>query len=419
MIAPVTQVTRNPAKARTDMQSRDCKTMIRTLFAATATAAIALATPAAAQTVRMDPVDALAGYYEALEAQVELPVAPPTRVLEGTTALTRIAFGSCNQEHLSQAYWSVIGREKPQAFLFIGDNVYGDTGWTGDAALTSLRQSYAKQATHPEFRAFREAVPMLATWDDHDYGLNDAGGSFVLKGWAETIFETFWQSSPEVRSRPGVYESRMVGPEGRRTQIIMLDTRYFRSDMARMPYSRERAPLGVYPPNDDPATTVLGAEQWAWLQQELARPADLRMIVSSYQVLTEAHNFESWENFPHERARLLEMLGSRNGGGVVLLSGDRHAGGLYTEDVNGEAVWEITSSSLNFAFGNTADNTAREPDPRRVSDMIAEENYGLIDIDWRAKSFTLTLKGNSGEERASRTVRWSQPSIEDGPRIMR
>lgn len=390
--------------------------MIRTLLAATAT--LALASPVVAQEVTMDPVDALAGYYQALEAQSELPVAPPTRVLEGNTPLTRIAFGSCNHEHLSQGYWGVIGRENPQAFLFIGDNVYGDTGWTGDAALTSLQQSYAKQSTHPEFRAFREAVPMLATWDDHDFGLNDAGGSFALKGWAETIFETYWQSTPEVRARPGIYDSRIVGPEGRRTQIIMLDTRYFRSDMARMEWSRQRPPLGVYLPNEDESTTVLGEEQWAWLQQELAKPADFRMIVSSIQVLTEAHNYESWENFPHERARLLDMIGARNGGGVVLLSGDRHAGGIYTEDVNGEEMWEITSSSLNFAFGNTADNTAREPDPRRVTDFIAEENYGLVDIDWDAKRVTMTLKGDSGEERATRTVAWSQPSISDAPLIM-
>ena len=260
---------------------------------------------------------------------------------------------------------------------------------------------------------------MLATWDDHDYGLNDAGGSFALKGWAETIFETYWGSSDEVRARPGVYDSLIVGPEGQRTQIIMLDTRYFRSDMARMEWSRERPPLGVYLPNEDEDATVLGAEQWAWLQQELAKPADLRVIVSSYQVLTEAHNYESWENFPHERERLLEMIGARNGGGVVMLSGDRHAGGIYTEEVNGEDLWEITSSSLNFAFGNTADNTAREPDPRRVTDFIAEENYGLIDIDWRGRSLTMVLKGNAGEERASRTVRWSEPGIDDAPRIMR
>jgi len=395
--------------------------MIRTLLAAAGALALsgALASAATAQSVAMDPVDALEGYYAALEREIDLPVAPPTPMLARGTALTRIAFGSCNQEHLSQDYWTVIGRENPQAFLFIGDNVYGDTGWTGDAALTSLRESYALQSTHPQFQAFRAAVPMLATWDDHDYGLNDAGGSFALKGWAETIFETYWGSSDEVRARPGVYDSLIVGPEGQRTQIIMLDTRYFRSDMARMEWSRERPPLGVYLPNEDEDATVLGAEQWAWLQQELAKPADLRVIVSSYQVLTEAHNYESWENFPHERERLLEMIGARNGGGVVMLSGDRHAGGIYTEEVNGEDLWEITSSSLNFAFGNTADNTAREPDPRRVTDFIAEENYGLIDIDWRGRSLTMVLKGNAGEERASRTVRWSEPGIDDAPRIMR
>lgn len=394
--------------------------MTRRLLAATATAAVlaTLATPAAAQGVQMTPVDALRGYYDALEEQVDLPVAPPTRVLEGNVPLTRIAFGSCNQEHLSQDYWGVIGRENPQAFLFIGDNVYGDTGWDGDAGLATLRASYARQASHEQFRAFREAVPMLATWDDHDYGLNDAGGEFAFKAWAETIFETFWQSPPEVRARPGIYHSEIVGPEGQRTQIIMLDTRYFRSDLDRMAWSRERPPLGGYLPTGDPGATMLGEEQWAWLQAELAKPADLRLVVSSIQVLTEAHNYESWENMPRERARLLEMLGDRNGGGVVLLSGDRHSGGIYTERVGGEDMWEITSSSLNFSFGDWVEATAREPDPRRVTAFFSQENYGLVDIDWDAQAFTMTIKGDDGETLATRTVRWSEPSISDAPLIM-
>lgn len=380
--------------------------MIRTFLAATALTA--LASPVASQSVQMDASDALAGYYDALERRVDLPVAPPTPMLSVEAALTRIAFGSCNSEHRDQEIWQVIANEHPQAFLLIGDNVYGDTNWTGDAGLSTLRASYAKQASHPEFQKFRAAIPMLTTWDDHDYGFNDGGGSFAFKSWAETIYETFWQSSPEVRSRPGIYESRMVGPEGQRTQIILLDTRYFRSDLDRMPYSEERRPLGSYRPTPDTDRTMLGGAQWAWLEQELAKPADLRLVVSSIQVLTEAHDYESWENLPHERARLLRMIGARNGGGVVLLSGDRHAAGLYTEEVVGEDMWEITSSSLNLAFNDTESNTAREPDPRRVTDFISEENYGVIDIDWRAKAFTLTLKGNRGEERASRTVRWTR-----------
>ena len=161
----------------------------------------------------------------------------------------------------------------------------------------------------------------MATWDDHDFGLNDAGGSFPMRRWAETLFETFWASSEAVRSRPGIYESTITGPEGKRVQVILLDTRFFRSDLKRAEWTKDRPPLGGYVPDDNPAKTVLGAEQWAWLKAELAKPADLRIVVSSTQVITQAHQFEGWTNFPAERAKLLDLLAGREASGLVMLSG--------------------------------------------------------------------------------------------------
>lgn len=359
--------------------------------------------------VGVTPDDLLVPYYTALKSQIDLPVAPANASLAPDTAITRLAFGSCNHQSRSQEYWNVIAGDNPQAFLFIGDNNYGDQGWDGDPSLPTLRAAYTKQAATPELASFRAQVPMMITWDDHDYGMNDAGGNFAYRQWSETLFETFWGSTSEVQSRPGIYDSRMVGPEGQRTQIILLDTRYFRSPMNRMGYTPERPPLGVYLPNEDPAATMLGAQQWEWLKVELAKPADFRIIASSIQVLTDAHNYEGWLNFPLEREKLYMMLAGREDSGMVLLSGDRHAGGIYTEApeaAGGETLWELTSSSLNFSFSTTERNTAREPDARRVTDFISEENYGLIDIDWKARTFTMTMNGNTGEEIVTRTVEW-------------
>lgn len=389
---------------------------MRTLLAAIP---LLLATPLAAQdaTIEAGPSDFLEGYYAKLREQVTLPVAPPAAPMPSTVAtLTRIAFGSCNHQSGSQHMWEKIAATSPDLFLLIGDNVYGDQQWTGDAALTTLRDAYALQSSHPEFADFRATVPMMTTWDDHDFGFNDGGASFAFKGWAEDIYETYWDASPQVRARPGVYESRMFGNAGRTVQVIMLDTRFFRSDLDR---AEVRTPLGVYPASEDPAKTMLGAAQWAWLGQELAKPADLRILVSSIQVLTDAHDYEAWETMPLERRKLYEMLEGREESGLVILSGDRHAGGIYTDTpiAAGEQLWELTSSSLNRAFASTADNTAREPDPRRLTDFISEENFGLVEIDWQAKQVTLKLLGNAGEERASESFSW-EPPISDAPLIM-
>lgn len=392
--------------------------MRRSLLAATALVAAGLAAaPLLADnhapdsdvpvSVSLTPDQLLAPYYAELREKVSMPEAGPNPALSPATALTRIAFGSCNHQSAPQAYWAQIAAQNPQLFLMIGDNVYGDNAWDADAGLESLRQSYLLQASHPEFRDFRAKFPMMATWDDHDFGLNDAGGSFPMRRWGEALFESFWGSSDTVRGRDGVYDSTITGPEGKRVQVILLDTRFFRSDLKRAEWSKERPPLGGYLPDDNPAKTVLGAAQWAWLKAELAKPADLRIVVSSTQVITQAHQFEGWTNFPAERAKLLDLLAGREDSGLVLLSGDRHAAGVYRTEHGGETFWELTSSSLNLAFGNdTERSTAREPDPTRVTKFFPVENYGLVDIDWKAKRLTMVLKDATSNTLAEQSFNW-------------
>ncbi len=391
--------------------------MRQSLFAATILAATSIiagpvladnhaATSDVPAAVSLTPDQLLAPYYAELRKQVSMPQAGPNPALAPATTLTRIAVGSCNHQSAPQHMWAQIALANPQLFLMIGDNVYGDTGWDADAGLESLRSAYALQASHPEFADFRAKYPMMATWDDHDFGLNDAGGNFPMRRWGEELFETFWGSSDAVRSRSGVYESSITGPEGRRVQVILLDTRFFRSDLKQMAWSKDRPPLGGYLPDDSPAKTVLGTEQWAWLQQELAKPADLRVLVSSTQVITQAHQFEGWTNFPAQRTKLLDLLADREESGLVILTGDRHSGGVYKTEHRGETMWEMTSSSLNLAFGDVEKNTAKEPDASRVTPFFGIENYGLIDIDWQAKAVTMTLKGNDSGTLAEQTFKW-------------
>lgn len=339
--------------------------------------------------------EALRPYYGALTT--ELPKAPPSAPLSADTVITRFAFGSCVNENRDMTFWDVIAAQKPQAFLLIGDNVYGDTRPTNSADIPTLAASYKKLNSRVEFDRFRRNIPMMTTWDDHDYGANDAGGSFAFKEWAEKVYESYWGASDEVKSRPGVYESRIVGPAGRRVQFIMLDGRFFRSDLATMPYRDPAPTLGWYIPNMDVKATILGSTQWDWLAQELDKPADVRFIISSTQVVTDAHNFEGWTNFPKERDRLYAMLGNKGINNAVFLTGDRHAGGFYKTNAPGlsKPLWDFTSSSLNFAFGK-GDIGDREPDPRRTGGLWGIPNFGQIDIDWTAKKVTMTLRKDDG-----------------------
>jgi len=339
--------------------------------------------------------EALRPYYASLD--VKLPSAAPNPALASDTVITRFAFGSCVNENRDMRFWDVIAAQKPQAFLLIGDNVYGDTRPTNGADIPTLAASYRKLTSRVEFDRFRRSVPMMTAWDDHDYGANDAGGSFAFKEWAEKVYETYWGASDEVKSRPGVYESRIVGPQGKRVQFIMLDGRYFRSDLATMPYRDPGPSLGWYIPNMDAKATILGDAQWAWLEQELEKPADLRFIISSTQVITDAHNFEGWTNFPKERDRLYALLANKSVNNAIFLTGDRHSGGFYKTEIPGlsKPLWDFTSSSLNFAFGK-GDGGDREPDPRRTGGFWGIPNFGQIDIDWNTKKVMMTLRKDDG-----------------------
>ena len=315
-----------------------------------------------------------------------------------TPPLTRIAFGSCADEDRPQPIWDAVLSYRPQLFIFAGDNVYGDVRGGRDVAeaelIDSLKESYEAADRVPGMSRLRQSVPHLAVWDDHDYGRNDAGADFAGRHEAQTLFADFWRLAPDDprRGREGLYHAAAYGPAGQRVQVILLDTRFFRSPLR--PTDQRNAPgRERYLPDPDPAKTMLGEAQWAWLAERLREPADLRLVVSSIQVVAEGHGWERWGNLPRERARLFDLIGASGANGVVLLSGDRHVGGLYREPAGGPyPLTEITSSGINQVFpGN------REAGPNRLGAVYGAANFGTIDIDWWERTVTLALRGENGE----------------------
>jgi len=314
--------------------------------------------------------------------------------------LTRIAFGSCADQNQQQPIWSRIFAYDPELFIFAGDNVYGDDR---SGTLKELRGAYARAAKNPTIRRLRATRPVLATWDDHDFGMNDAGRDFPNKWTSQELFLTHWGVADDDprRERDGVYHEATFGPEGQRIQIILLDTRFFRSSLK---VTDDRGAVGKerYMPDSDPDKTMLGEAQWAWLRKQLLKPAELRLIVSSIQVLAQGHGFERWGNFPRERQKLFELVKETEANGVIFLSGDRHIGALYrkTDDALYD-FYEITSSGINRSY-----RSADEPGPLRLGDMYRRENFGSIDIDWPAGVVTLAVRDMNG-----RQVRRSSISI--------
>lgn len=331
--------------------------------------------------------------------------------LDASKTLSRIVFASCAQQNEDQSMWDRVVAENGDLVLYIGDNVYGDVR-SNDAALPELKAAYMRLADSAPFARVRAGAPMLTTWDDHDYGLNDAGGDYRYKEQSEKLFEYVWDVKDERAERPGVYQAWTIGEAGQRVQIIMLDTRFFRSALKP---TDEQGARGKerWLPDADPSKTMLGEAQWAWLEAELKQPADLRLLVSSIQVLSEGHGWEAWREFPLEREKLYDVIERSGARDVMILSGDRHSAALYERsDVIGYPLFEATSSSINLPAAKwraESGDTYVEQDPNRLGAMIYDANYGVIDIDWTAKTAAVNIRGAGGETYLSAARAFGRP----------
>lgn len=310
--------------------------------------------------------------------------------------LSRIAFGSCAKENKPQPIWHSITDTKPQLFLFIGDNIYADT-----QDMNLMWKKYQMLGSKPGYQKLKNSCRIVATWDDHDYGANDVGVEYPKKKESQQLFLDFFgvpKDSPR-RKRAGVYHAEIIGPVGKRVQIILLDTRYFRSRLKNGGQKSEPGEgiSGPYLPDDDKKKTVLGKAQWKWLEEQLGKPAELRIVASSIQVIANEHNWEKWGNFPHERKRLFDLIGRTKANGVVFISGDRHKAEIsrHDETAVGYPIYDVTSSSLNQPSGvktKTGVRWGNEINPHRVGLMYFETNFGIIDVDWSKSSPLIRLQ---------------------------
>lgn len=317
--------------------------------------------------------------------------------------LQHIVFGSC----LDQVQHPMLDRTLTlpmDLFLFMGDNIYADT-----EDMAKMRAKYIALNESSFFQGLRSKTPILATWDDHDFGINDGGGDYPKKKESQKEFLD-WLNEPSgsaLRKQEGVYQARTFGPVGKRTQVILLDTRYFRSPLKRVP-KEQGSNGGTSVPTDDVTTTMLGEAQWNWLKKALKEPAELRLIVSSIQFASAASGSESWANFPHEQKRLVKLIAETQANGALFLSGDRHwcEMSALTQDVP-YPLYDFTASSM------TQIHKRGTPTPnanRHLPKTFHQPNVGTLDIDWAAADPTLTLRilDVEGKSQIEKTLRLSE-----------
>lgn len=296
-----------------------------------------------------------------------------------------IAFGSCNNQNLRNPFWHEIIRTKPNVWIWGGDNIYADT-----SNLSQMKKEYAIQWQQPNYKEFAESIPILGIWDDHDYGLNDGGYNFSIKRESQQVFLDFLQvpSNDDRRNKDGIYHSQSYSTQKGIIKVILLDTRFFRTELTVDP---DTNPLKIYKPNNYGKGTILGKKQWQWLETELNESnADFNIIVSSIQFLSSEHGWEKWNNFPHELDRLKKLLKESIAKRIILLSGDRHMSEFSrVKTKNNNFLVDFTSSGLT----HTTTDFDNEYNPNRIGEVINVKNFGLLKFNFDPMTVTFQMVG--------------------------
>jgi alkaline phosphatase D len=266
----------------------------------------------------------------------------------------RIALLGCHKQFEPAPALSKYLEAEPDLCLWIGDNIYADT----ETDITFVERCYAALAAKPAFQQLYERYPLAATWDDHDFGLNDAGKEYALKEQTKALFREFWGLEEKIPAeRDGIYYAEYIPVGEKVLQLIMLDVRYNR---------------------DEPQTDgdVLGEPQWAWLENELKQPADLRLISSGFQILLdERAGSETWAKFPSARERLFNLIRTSKAENVIFYTGDQH----YGEVNRLSGALDFDAIELQFAGINQIEDP--EWNPLRVANAItSKHSYALLDL---------------------------------------
>lgn len=231
----------------------------------------------------------------------------------GAGGARRIAFGSCSKDD-EQPVFDTIRALAPDAFLFVGDNHYGNT-----ADLDALRQWYRWAHSRGGRDLLMSEAMVLSTWDDHDYTGNNTDGRVDGKERALRAFDEYWANGElGAEGVSGVFSRHSLGD----VDIWMLDDRYWR----------------------DLDGTLLGAGQEDWLLDSVAAStATFKLVVSGSQ-WNLGGSGDSWAAFPTAQARVVDALS--DAGGVVLLSGDIHNSEFVSVPAAAHVLPELTSSPL-------------------------------------------------------------------------
>lgn len=299
-----------------------------------------------------------------------------------------IAMGSCSYindpayDRPSPSYggdyqvFDRIAALKPSAMLWLGDNTYLREGdWE---SFQGMVNRYQHTRATPPMATLLAICPQYAVWDDHDFGPNDATGSWPLKRESLEAFKLFWANPsygmPEFEGIASAFRWMDV-------EVFLLDNRYHRNNQRL---------------KDTCARRMLGDAQIEWLVDALKfSRAPFKLVASGSQILNSHAIHETYANYPCERRKLLDRLAEENIRNVIFLTGDRHHSEISKMEHKGLVFWDITSSPLTSGINSLADKD--QNDFRIPESLSLKRGFATLNFSGPAKERLLTTRFHDSE----------------------
>ncbi len=282
--------------------------------------------------------------------------------------VTRLAIGSCAREaEGSRSVWRRMAAEDPDAVVLLGDTPYIDS-----TDLAVQRRRYAEFAAVSELAELLRERPLYATWDDHDFGLNDTDGRLEGKDNARQAFVEYRVNPSYGDGREGIYTKFRLGG----VEVFLLDTRYFAGT--------ERSPIADGP-------TALGRGQWEWLQDGLrASTAPFKVLASGmiWNYAVRPGKPDHWDSYVEEKEALFRWLGTERISGVVLMGGDVHRTRVLRYDTTDAVGYPLTELITSPIHDGVID-AANAPHPDLIHDSGEPHSYLLLTVDTTVSTPTL------------------------------
>ncbi|MCB9252753.1 MAG: alkaline phosphatase family protein [Flavobacteriales bacterium] len=293
-----------------------------------------------------------------------------------------IAFGSCNYvnetrfDRPGKAYgdtatdiFNSIVKQNPDLMIWLGDNTYlREPDWGSKAGIY---ERYIHTRTQANLQKLLQHCPNYAIWDDHDFGPNDADGSFYNKDLTLNAFQDFWpNNNSTINGVNGITTAFDYGD----AHFYLLDDRYNRTPDFCDSCKEE---------------TILGQEQLSWLKMTLksASSSEFKIVCLGGQFLNNYKTYECYSNWEHERAEIIEFINEHKIKNVIFLTGDRHFSELsMLKTQKGIRILDFTVSPLSSGVYK---------DSKEINDLALKGSH----YDENRNFGTLSFKG-TGKERA-------------------